>query len=60
MRETVYLTQNEIDNIVQKMKPFECNYNIFRAFQDGNVNRVTTAYKIYVRQNENNHQSGSI
>lgn len=53
MREIIYLTQNEIDNMIKKMKWYEPLYNSFRALQDGIIDRITTSFKIYYRKDYN-------
>ena len=53
MREIIYLTQDEIDEIVQKnVDIYKHDYGRFRAFQDGELSEVTTPFKIYRRKNE--------
>lgn len=51
MRKIIYLTQDEIDKFVQNdLKFTHRDYNNFRAFQDGLITEVTTAFEIYRRK----------
>lgn len=49
MREVVYLTQDEIDTIVQGFDENHRDDNNWRALQDSLISEFTTAFKIYRR-----------
>ena len=51
MRTIVYLSQDEIDDMLQKHYTiYEAIYNSLRALQDKQLNEVTTAFTIYRRK----------
>ncbi len=50
MRRDIYLTQDEIDEKVQKMSWTLQDYNKWRAFQDGDIGLITTPFEIYRRK----------
>jgi hypothetical protein len=61
MREIIYLTQDEIDTLVQTNNDItKADYCKFRAFQDGDVAEVTTPFKIYRREDAKSSFVGSL
>jgi hypothetical protein len=53
MRRIIYLTQDEIDELVQKNDDItRHDYARFRSFQDGLIGEVSTPFLIYRRKKE--------
>ncbi len=52
MRKNIFLTQDEIDEKVQKIGACLADYNRWRTFQDGLIKEVTTPFEIYSRKEE--------
>jgi len=50
MREIIEMTQDEIDEKVQNMYAGAHDWSRWRAFQDGLIDKVTTAGEIYTRK----------
>lgn len=57
MRKIIYLTQDEIDDLVQNQNTImDLNYHSLRALQDGYIDKVTYPDRIIYRRNTDNDE----